>query len=43
MSLYHDKFENNMIMYFHDLWEYIERRLSDKDGATTIVHPNDPS
>ena len=42
MRLYREKFENNMFMYFHDLWEYVERRLSDKDGATIIVHPNDP-
>ena len=42
MRVYRDKFENNMFMTFHDLWEYVERRLADKDGATVIVHPNDP-
>ena len=42
MSIYEDKFENNKIMYFHDLWEYVERRLSDPNGATIIKHPNDP-
>lgn len=42
MSVYEDKFENNKIMYFHDLWEYVERRLSDPNGATIIKHPNDP-
>ena len=42
MSLYEDKFENNKIMYFHDLWEYVERRLQDPDGATVINHPNNP-
>lgn len=41
MRLYEEKFENNKIMYFHDLWEYVERRLADQDGATVIKHPND--
>ena len=43
MQLYEQKFESNTIMYFHDLWEYIERRLRDPDGATVITHPNDPN
>lgn len=42
MQLYADKFEGNRIMYFHDMWEYIERKLSEPDGAVRIVHPNDP-
>ena len=42
MRLYEEKFENNKIMYFHDLWEYVERRLSNGDGATEIRHPNNP-
>ena len=41
MRLYEQKFESNKLMYFHDLWEYVERRLKDKDGATVIVHPAD--
>ena len=41
MKVYEEHFENNMIMYGHDLWEYIERRLADPDGATRIVHPMD--
>ena len=39
MQIYQDHFENNMIMYGHDLWEYIERRLADPDGAVVMVHP----
>ena len=42
MRLYEDKFENNKIMYFHDLWEYVERRLANPDGATVMTHPNNP-
>ena len=41
MQVYEEHFENNMIMYGHDLWEYIERRLANEDGATVIVHPAD--
>ena len=41
MRLYEEKFDNNKIMYFHDLWEYIERRLADPNGATIITHPQD--
>lgn len=42
MRIYEDKFENNKIMYFHDVWEYAERRLADPDGAVQINHPCDP-
>lgn len=42
MRLYEEKFDNNKIMYFHDLWEYVERRLANPDGATVITHPNNP-
>lgn len=42
MRVYEDKFENNKIMYFHDIWEYVERRLNDPEGAVLIKHPNDP-
>ena len=41
MRVYEEKFENNKIMYFHDIWEYVERRLNDPDGAVIIKHPND--
>ena len=43
MQLYEEKFENNKIMYFHDLWEYVERKLADPDGATVMTHPCDPA
>jgi hypothetical protein len=27
-------------MYFHDLWEYVERKMSQPDGATVLInHP----
>ena len=39
MQVYKEHFENNMIMYGHDLWEYIERRLADPDGAVVLTHP----
>ena len=39
MKVYEERFDNNKIMYFHDLWEYIERKLADPDGATVITHP----
>jgi len=41
MRVYEEKFENNKIMYFHDVWEYAERRIADSDGAVLVNHPND--
>lgn len=38
MTLYEQKFEANRILYFHDLWEYVERKLS-TGGQVVIKHP----
>lgn len=27
-------------MYFHDLWEYVQRKLA-SEGTTTVIHPAD--
>lgn len=37
--MYEKNFESNRILFFHDLWEYIERKLKNDDGATVFVHP----
>lgn len=39
MALYEEKFESSKMMYFHDLWEYIDRKLASPDHATQIIHP----
>lgn len=39
MKIYEQKFESNHFLFFHDLWEYVERKLSTQDGATLFVHP----
>lgn len=40
MQMYEDKFESNKTLYFHDLWEYAERKLASADGSTTVItHP----
>ena len=40
MQLYEERFESNKIMYFHDLWEYMDRKLASIDGSTTVInHP----
>ena len=41
IKLYEDRFDNNKIMYFHDLWEYVERKLAHPTGAVVMVHPLD--
>lgn len=30
-------------MFFHDLWEYVERKLNSEDtgGSITVIHPTD--
>jgi hypothetical protein len=39
MSIYEDKFESNKTMYFHDLWEYVDRKLASPNATTQINHP----
>jgi ABC-type Zn2+ transport system substrate-binding protein/surface adhesin len=39
MKIYEQKFESNHFLFFHDLWEYVERKLATQDGATLFVHP----
>jgi hypothetical protein len=40
MQMYEEKFESNKTLYFHDLWEYAERKLASADGSTTVItHP----
>ena len=39
MKIYEQKFESNHFLFFHDLWEYVERKLATQDGTTLFVHP----
>jgi len=39
MRLYAKRFESSHLMYFFDLWEYVERKLSTDDGVTLFAHP----
>ena len=40
MKLYEEKFESNKMMYFHDLWEYVDRKLASTNGSTVMInHP----
>lgn len=40
MKMYEEKFESNKMMYFHDLWEYVDRKLASADGSTVMInHP----
>ena len=39
-EIYKERFENNHLMFFHDLWEYVDRKL-ESGGVTTVAHPQD--
>jgi hypothetical protein len=39
MKIYEQKFESNHFLFFHDLWEYVQRKLDTEDGAALFVHP----
>lgn len=38
MARYAEKFEANRIMFFHDMWEYVERKLAN-GGQVALRHP----
>ena len=39
MRQYEERFEANRILYFHDLWEYVERKMANQDTAVSLSHP----
>lgn len=39
MKFYEQRFESNHFLYFFDLWEYVERKLSTDEGITLFAHP----